>query len=228
MTARHDRWADRWADITPPQLKDKTYVCRSCQRHARQPEEHCPRGAPVTVDGETIHVPCSVWPRTLEVAKVMAQRKEPTDCVFQGTVIVGDKTIEVTSILPAEVAEDLEMIGAELKVLRLDLGKKQQQELARRAAADMKDRTDQADALGRVMAQQYAEELAKVDPQLYREIKQVRQQQALALGGPLAETMSTQRQRMLEALKKIEGQRKEATEEQAEALGFDKNCLKNL
>jgi hypothetical protein len=51
----------------------------------------------------------------------MAQQHkiEPTDCVFSGKIIVGDRVIEVLTPIPEGLAEELEVISAELKILRL-------------------------------------------------------------------------------------------------------------
>jgi len=112
------------------------YVCKACGRVSEEMLEECPDGVILNIDDRDVRLPCSTWPYTREMAKVALQKKESTDCVFAGTILVGDKTIEVTSILPAGIAEDLVTIGQELRLVRIKQVQELEEKLARARAEE--------------------------------------------------------------------------------------------
>ena len=119
----------RWEKIVG--AKADRYFCKACGRVSEEMLEECPDGVILNIDDRDVRLPCSTWPYTREMAKVALQKKEGTDCVFAGTILVGDKTIEVTSILPAEVAEHLETVGQELRLMRVRQQQEREEKLAR-------------------------------------------------------------------------------------------------
>jgi hypothetical protein len=110
-----------WTTIPLPEGKT-LYVCQSCG-HTLGPEAKpagpC-EGARAVVRGiTTIYIPCRTWPMTAEefIAKHEEAREE-TDVVFSGKLVIGDKVIEVLAPISEQLAEEIEGVSAELRILR--------------------------------------------------------------------------------------------------------------